>query len=112
LKTQAEGSACGQLGNATLLGTRLPLLERKEAAMDNVIGFAEITSAIIAAMGLGMCLEWLALSGLMRLMPSRREQGAGGTQSAMVDDATKSGNFKGKSTSKTSTVLTLFPHGI
>lgn len=80
--------------------------------MDNFIGFAEITSAIIAAMGLAMCLEWFALNGLMRLMPSRREQEAGGTQGVMGDDRTKSEDSNGKSTRKPSTALTLFPHRI
>jgi len=31
--------------------------------MDNILEFAEVASAIIGAMGLAMCLEWLALNG-------------------------------------------------
>ena len=65
--------------------------------MDNFIGFAEIASAIIAAMGLAMCLEWLTLSGLMRLMPSRRVQKAAGADIAVAAGAEKNGNFKRQS---------------
>jgi hypothetical protein len=42
-----------------------------EAAMEAFIGFAEVAGTIIAALGLAICLEWLALSGLLRLMPHR-----------------------------------------
>ena len=37
--------------------------------MNNSIEFFELTVANIAALGFAMVLEWLALSGLMRLMP-------------------------------------------
>ena len=46
---------------------------RREAAMDGFVGFAEVVGAVIAAMGLAMGLEWLTLSGLMHLMPARRQ---------------------------------------
>jgi hypothetical protein len=47
------------------------LREVMEAAMEAFIGFAEVAGTIIAALGLAICLEWLALSGLLRLMPHR-----------------------------------------
>jgi hypothetical protein len=37
--------------------------------MQSFIGFMELVSAILGAMGLAMGLEWLALSGLLRLTP-------------------------------------------
>jgi hypothetical protein len=45
-----------------------------EAAMDGFIRFAEVAGAIIAALGLAMGLEWLTLSGLIRLMPRRNNE--------------------------------------
>ena len=39
--------------------------------MDAFIDFLELSVAIIAAMGLAMSLEWVALNGLLRIMPSR-----------------------------------------
>ena len=42
--------------------------------MGNFIAFAEIMGAIIAAMGLAMCLEWLTLSGLLHLVPGQNRQ--------------------------------------
>jgi hypothetical protein len=47
-------------------------LQGKEAAMGSFIAFAEITGAILAALGLALELEWLGLNGLMRLMPAAR----------------------------------------
>ena len=41
--------------------------------MDNFTGFLEVSAAIIAAMGLAMSLEWLALRGFLRLMPAARK---------------------------------------
>jgi len=49
-----------------------------EAAMENFIAFAEITSAIIAAIGLALGLEWLSLNWLMRMMPQRHGRSPGG----------------------------------
>ena len=46
--------------------------------MENFIAFAEITSAIIAAIGLALGLEWLSLNWLMRMMPQRHGRGPGG----------------------------------
>jgi hypothetical protein len=46
--------------------------EHKEAAMIGFIAFAEITGAILAAFALAVCLEWMGLHGLIRLMPARR----------------------------------------
>jgi hypothetical protein len=40
--------------------------------MNSFIAFAEISRAILAALGLALGLEWLGLSGLMRLMPAGR----------------------------------------
>ena len=37
--------------------------------MENTVAFAEIAGAIIGAIGLALGLEWLTLSGLIRLMP-------------------------------------------
>jgi hypothetical protein len=50
----------------------------REAAMENFIAFAEITSAIIAAIGLALGLEWLSLNWLMRMMPQRHGRGPSG----------------------------------
>jgi hypothetical protein len=44
----------------------------KEAAMDSFIAFAEVTGAILAALGLALVLEWYGLNGLMHLMPASR----------------------------------------
>ncbi len=80
--------------------------------MENFTGFVEVAGAIIAAMGLAMCLEWLILRGPMRLMPSRRAQKARGTEIATAAGAENNGNFKRHSrASKNFTTLHLFPHG-
>jgi hypothetical protein len=42
--------------------------------MEGFIRFAEVAGAIIAAFGLAMGLEWLTLSGLIRLMPRRNNE--------------------------------------
>ena len=73
--------------------------------MDNILEFAEVASAIIGAMGLAMCLEWLALNGLMNLMP--RHDGA---RSAPAIEGKAAIVSAGKSGSKGLTGLTLFPH--
>ncbi|HTZ99138.1 MAG TPA: hypothetical protein VMB02_02330 [Candidatus Aquilonibacter sp.] len=39
--------------------------------MDSFIGFAEVTAAILGALGLALGLEWVTLTGLFRLMPAR-----------------------------------------
>ena len=44
----------------------------KEAAMDGFIEFAEVTGAILAALGLALVLEWYGLNGLLHLMPAMR----------------------------------------
>jgi hypothetical protein len=41
----------------------------RRTAMENTVAFAEIAGAIIGAIGLALGLEWLTLSGLIRLMP-------------------------------------------
>jgi len=46
--------------------------------MENFITFAEITSAIIAAIGLALGLEWLSLHWFMRVMPQRQGRGSVG----------------------------------
>ena len=48
--------------------------------MDNFIAFTEVTAAILAAMGLAMCLQWLTLNAVLRLLPSRLEQKANSLQ--------------------------------
>ncbi len=53
----------------------------REAVMSGFIGFAEVVGAIIAAIGLSMGLEWIALNGLLRLMPVHHDaRGAGSVQ--------------------------------
>jgi hypothetical protein len=44
--------------------------------MNNLIQFVEIAGAIITALGLAMAMEWLALSGLLRLMPLHAKHSA------------------------------------
>lgn len=43
----------------------------REAAMNSFFEFMAVVSAILGAMGLAMGLEWLALNGLMRMMPAK-----------------------------------------
>jgi hypothetical protein len=47
--------------------------EGTEKAMDSFIAFAEVTGAIIGALGLALAIEWIGLYGLTSLMPARRE---------------------------------------
>jgi hypothetical protein len=42
--------------------------------MNSLIGFAEVTGAILGALGLALGLEWATLEGLFRLMPERKEK--------------------------------------
>jgi len=46
--------------------------------MNGFIGFAEVTGAILAALGLALGLEYAALNGLVRLMPARRDESRDG----------------------------------
>jgi len=46
--------------------------------MENFITFAEISSAIITAIGLALGLEWLSLHWFMRVMPQRHGRGSVG----------------------------------
>lgn len=48
------------------------LANGKEAAMDSFIEFAEVTGAILAALGLALVLEWYGLNGLLHLIPATR----------------------------------------
>jgi hypothetical protein len=41
-----------------------------EAVMVRFAAFAEISGAIIAAVGLALALEWFGVNGLLRLMPA------------------------------------------
>lgn len=41
--------------------------------MSDFLNFAVVAGAVITGLGLAMSLEWLALNGLLRLMPSRYE---------------------------------------
>ena len=58
--------------------------------MNDAIGFAEVAGAIVAAMGLSMLLEWVALRGVLRLMPPEK----GGSASALDLEAPKTGSKK------------------
>jgi len=40
--------------------------------MDSFIGFAEITGAILAALGLALGLQWIGLYGLTSMLPGRQ----------------------------------------
>jgi len=42
--------------------------------MSDFLNFALVAGAVITGLGLAMTLEWLALNGLLRLMPSRYER--------------------------------------
>jgi hypothetical protein len=42
--------------------------------METMIGFAEVTGAILGALGLALALEWATLSGLFRLMPVQQSK--------------------------------------
>jgi hypothetical protein len=53
---------------------------QRKTAMDSFIGFAEITGAIIAALGLALGLEWVGLYGLTSLIPVRRDHSRDGRQ--------------------------------
>jgi hypothetical protein len=57
----------------------------QEAAMDSFIGFAEVTGAILGALGLALGLEWFSLNGLMRLMPARRDASVSGAKTTKID---------------------------
>jgi uncharacterized membrane protein YqgA involved in biofilm formation len=39
--------------------------------MDYMIDLAGVGGAIVLSIGLALCLEWMALRGLMRLMPAK-----------------------------------------
>jgi len=48
--------------------------------METMIGFAEVTGAILGALGLALGLEWATLNGLFRLMPAQqRKEKQGGS---------------------------------
>jgi hypothetical protein len=47
---------------------------QRRTAMDSLIGFAEVTGAILGALGLALGLEWATLNGLFRLMPARERK--------------------------------------
>ena len=70
---------------------------------NHILQFAEVASAIIAAMGLAMCLEWLTLNGLLRLMP--KHVATSGTSSGERKLARLHG-----SAAKGISGLSLFPH--
>ncbi|MFY9689728.1 MAG: hypothetical protein WA369_02470 [Candidatus Acidiferrales bacterium] len=42
--------------------------------MESLIEFAEVTGAVIGALGLALGLEWATLNGLFRLMPGRMKK--------------------------------------
>jgi hypothetical protein len=41
--------------------------------MNGFIAFAEVTGAVLAALGMALGLEYAALNGLIRLMPRKKE---------------------------------------
>jgi len=43
--------------------------------MEDLIGFAEVTGAVLGALGLALGLEWATLNGLFRLMPVQEKKG-------------------------------------
>jgi hypothetical protein len=50
--------------------------------MDSLIGFAEVTAAILGALGFALGLEWATLNGLFRLMPAQQKKEQGGRSPA------------------------------
>jgi hypothetical protein len=71
--------------------------------MDNWKGFLEAAAAIITGLGLAMSLEWLALSGLMRLMPlghavkaARQASRIGQSEQSVAGNAPANGELHGK----------------
>jgi hypothetical protein len=44
----------------------------KEAAMGNMISFAEILGAIFISCAVALTLQWVGLVALMRLMPAKK----------------------------------------
>jgi hypothetical protein len=79
--------------------------------MSDFLGFAEVTGAIIAAMGLAMCLEWLTLNGLLRLMPSRPEHPASSVKGIAKAEPRRSADFKRTAEGpRNFRALPLFPH--
>ncbi|MGD0965121.1 MAG: hypothetical protein ABSA57_14615 [Candidatus Acidiferrales bacterium] len=75
--------------------------------MDNFIAFAEVAAAIIATMGLAMWLEWLALNGLLHLMPGQPDPRRG----ARISEARIAASPRqGKPGPTDLPALTVFPH--
>lgn len=53
---------------------------QRRAAMDHmVLNFAGIATTIVFSIALAVYLDWLALRGLMRVMPGRRTRATGGS---------------------------------
>jgi hypothetical protein len=46
----------------------------KEAAMGNMIDFAEVLGAIFMAFAVALTLQWIGLVALMRLMPAQKAE--------------------------------------
>jgi hypothetical protein len=44
----------------------------KEAAMGNMISFAEVLGAIFMSFAVALTLQWIGLVALMRLMPAKK----------------------------------------
>jgi hypothetical protein len=44
-----------------------------EAAMENMISFAEVAGAIFMSFAVALTLQWIGLVGLIRLMPARQD---------------------------------------
>jgi hypothetical protein len=63
--------------NVSLIGSSLAIslsnVRTKEGAVENVIGFLGVGSAIGISFLLALGLEWLSLRALMQLMPGRAE---------------------------------------
>jgi hypothetical protein len=46
----------------------------KEAAMGNMISFAEVLGAIFMSFAVALTLQWIGLVALMRLMPAKKAE--------------------------------------
>jgi hypothetical protein len=46
----------------------------KEAAMGNMINFAEVLGAIFISFAVALTLQWIGLVALMRLMPAKKAE--------------------------------------
>ena len=76
--------------------------------MENLIAFAEVAGAIIAAMGLAMGIEWMTLNGLMRAMPVQRSKASQAISAAANSNMGNPMTVKVRP--RNCAALTMFPH--